>query len=163
MTAQWELLPYGKCQHKGFYNNGNAEEVLNKIAYTDYFDTEPNEEFPYGTADSLLRGSCQLFALSLSKMLGYQAYVIECIYTKRFHAFCQVSKDGQLYYIDARGVTTSFDEFMEVASFFVPGDYNIREVTSMDIEDWNSNEEYLKEARAFAEVIIKDYEENYRI
>lgn len=163
MTTQWRFLPCGDCRHKGFYNCDNAESALNKIAYTDYFDAEPNEEFPYGTADSLLRGSCQLFALSLSKMFGYQAYVIECIYTKRFHAFCRVSKNGQLYYIDARGVTTSFDEFMEVASFFVPSDYNIREITSTDLEVWNSDEEYLMEALAFAEAVIKDYEENYRI
>lgn len=89
--------------------------------------------------------------------------MIECIYTKRFHAFCRVSKNGQLYYIDARGVTTSFDEFMEVASFFVPSDYNIREITSTDLEAWNRDEEYLLEAFAFAEAVIKDYEESYRI
>ena len=124
MTAQCKFLPFGECQHKGFYNNGNAEETLKEIAYTNYFGAEPNEEFPYGYADSLLRGSCQLFALSLSKQFGYQAYVIESNDTKRFHAFCRVSKNNQFYYIDARGVTTSFDEFMEVASFFVPGDYD---------------------------------------
>lgn len=113
-------MPCGDGFHKGFYNDSDAKESLSKIFYTDYFDSEPNVEFPYGDASSLLCGSCQLFALSLSKLLGYQVYLIESEETRHFHAFCRVHKEKVLYYIDARGATTSFDEFMDVASSFVP-------------------------------------------
>ena len=37
MTAQCKFLPFGECQHKGFYNNGNAEETLKEIAYTKFY------------------------------------------------------------------------------------------------------------------------------
>ena len=163
MTSQWKVLSCSEYRHKGFYNHDDAVEALSKIAYTDYFDAEPNEEFPYDSARSLLCGSCQLFAFTLSKLFGYQAYKIESNNSQRFHAFCQVAKNDELYYIDARGVTTSFNEFLEIARFFVSNDYCIREITSTDFAIWNSNEEYLQEALDFAEAVIKDHEENYRI
>ena len=163
MTTRGKFIPCDDGFHKGFYNDNNAEESLVEIAYTDYFDSEPCDDFAYGDAHAFLCGSCQLFALCLSKIFGYQAYLIESKDTIHFHVFCRVSKENIVYYIDARGVTTSFDEFMEIARIFVPDAYTIREISTLDIESWNCDEEYLEEALAFAEAIIKGHEENYRV
>ena len=148
-------------QHKGFYNDDNFTEALFNIKYADFNQLPDDDEFIYRTAYVLMHGSCQIFALSLKKMFGYTPYVIEEIHDKGFHAFCQVNKDGNLYYIDARGITSSFDEFMEVAGEFVKEEYIIRPVNFNDIEDWEKECEYNEEVYAFAEYVIRTYNECY--
>ena len=72
-------------------------------------------------------------------------------------------KNGNWYYIDARGVTSSFDEFMSVAKRFVTDEYTIRPIIPKDIEEWEIGSEYNEEAYAFAEVIIKKYRDCYTL
>ena len=122
-----------------------------------------DDEFPYDSAHSLLRGSCNHFAVALKNVLGYTPYIIETIDKRGFHAFCQVSRNGRLYYVDARGVTSSFDEFMVVAREFVRGEYTISQATSEVIEEWESGSEYNEEAYAFAEAMIRKYLEYYTV
>ena len=62
-----------------------------------------------------------------------------------------------MYYVDARWVTSSFDEFMVVAREFVRGEYTISQATSEVIEEWESDSEYNDEAYAFAEAVIRKY------
>ena len=101
--------------HKGFYNDENFIKSLAEICYDDFFESPNDDEFSYNYADVLLCGACHIFAESLQKKLGYNLYIIESIDKKGFHAFCQVCIDNRLYYVDARGMTSSFDEFMEIA------------------------------------------------
>ncbi len=68
-----------------------------------------------------------------------------------------------IYYVDARGMTTSFDEFMVVGREFVRGEYTIREATQDVIEEWENGSEYNDEAYAFAEAVIKEYIECYTV
>lgn len=149
--------------HKGFYNDNDPEQSLCDISYTDFFMKPDDVNFAYDDAHSLLRGSCHLFALSLSKVFGYSPYLIETKDGKHFHAFCQVYRENWCYYIDARGATTSFDEFMDVAGDFVTGEFIIRGIDTQDIEKWKIDEDYLKEALLFAETVIKNFEECYRV
>ena len=146
--------------HKGFYHDDNITESLGKIKYTDFFDDPDDDDFPYDSAFYLLCGSCNHFALSLKTVLNYTPYIIE---GKSFHAFCQIYKDGTLYYIDARGITSSFDEFMKVAKDFVLGEYTIRTVTSNDIEELEKDSNYNKEAYDFSEAVINKYKEYYTL
>ena len=124
---------------------------------------ESDEDFPYDSAHSLLRVSCNHFAVALKNVLGYTPYIIEAADGRGFHAFCQVYKCGRLYYLDARGLTSSFDEFMVVAREFVRGEYTIREVTQDVIEEWESDSEYNEEAYAFAEAVIGKYIDCYTV
>ena len=154
--------------HKGFYNvNGvdNITDVLLKIRYTDFYpDDYPDDKyFPYDSAASLLLGSCNHFAVALNKVLGYTPYIIETSDRNGFHAFCQVYKNRELYYVDARGMTSSFDEFMVVARKFVQGEYTIKKITQDIIEKWESDSEYNKKAYAFAEAVISKYIECYKV
>ena len=132
-------------QHKGFYINENFDDVLNHIYYEDFFEYPDDEEFPYTSASQLLRGSCNLFVLGLQNILGYTPYIIEGDNKKGFHAFSQVYKNRTWYYIDARGVTTSFDEFMDIAKTFVTDEYIIRPIEFSDIEEWNVDDNYTEE------------------
>ena len=118
---------------------------MRNIRYDDFFEYPDDLEFPYDSAHELLRGSCHHFALSLNKMLGYSAYIIEGNNKRGFHAFCQIYKNNQCFYVDARGITSSFDEFMCVASEFVKDEYTIRAIEDDDIEEWkNNSREYPK-------------------
>lgn len=150
--------------HKGFYNDdGDSTKALLDIKYTDFFEDPNDEDFLYYFAHTLLRGSCHYFALSLQKVLKYTPYIIEGINKRNFHAFCQVYKNRKWYYIDARGVTTSFDEFMDVAKEFVTDEYVIRKVTPEDIDEWSKDCPYDDEAFKFAEAIIEKFKKYYEI
>lgn len=167
MDRKGDLISFSSYGwHKGFYNVDDVDDItdaLLKIRYTDFFEYPDDDEFPYDSAHSLLRGSCNHFAVALKNVLGYTPYIIEETDKKGFHAFCQVYKNGRLYYVDARGVTSSFDEFMVVAREFVRGEYTIREATRDVIEEWESGSEYNDEAYAFAEAVIKEYIECYTV
>lgn len=148
--------------HKGFYNDKDFGDALSHIYYEDFFEYPDDEDFPYTAACQLLRGSCNHFALGLQNTLGYTPYIIQDDNKVSFHAFCQVYIKGTWFYIDARGVTTSFDEFMSVAREFVSDKFTIRVVDEADIADWEKDD-YYDEAVAFAEAVIENNKECYTV
>lgn len=157
-----ELRSFGRYEyHKGFYNEDDSEEALYKIKYSDFFEYPDDEEFPYYFAHELLCGSCNHFALSLQKVLKYTPYIIEGKNKRSFHAFCQIYERGRWYYVDARGITSSFNEFMDIAQRFVSGEFIVRPVTPEDIREWEQDSNYDKEAYAFAEAVIQKYKGYY--
>ena len=154
---------FGYCEwHKGFYNDDSFKESLFSIQYDDFFNLPDDDEFPYGPAYLLLYGSCHIFAASLKKIFGYTPYIIEQIDGKGFHAFCQVCRNESVCYVDARGITSSFDEFMEVAEQFVKGEYIIRPAEDADLNAAPS-EDYDKEGSDFAKAVIEKYKECYTL
>ena len=162
MSNRRSFSSFYRCEyHKGFYNDSDAIESLSNIKYTDFWELPNDDDFPYDTAFVLLFGSCNHFALSLQNKLGYKPYIIENQDDKGFHAFCQIYSNRRWYYVDARGITSSFNEFMDVAKNFVTGEYVIRPVNSDDIAEWENYGDYDKEAYAFAEAIIEKYKECY--
>ena len=164
ITKKEDLISFKQYGwHKGFYHDDSITESLSRIKYTEFFDYPDDDDFPYDSAFYLLYGSCNHFALSLKNVFKYTPYIIEGNYNKSFHAFCQIYKTGTWYYIDARGITSSFDEFMKVAKDFVLGEYTIRTVTSNDIEEWEKDSNYNKEAYAFSEAVINKYKEYYTL
>ena len=50
---------------------------------------------------------------------------------------------------------------MDIAKSFVSDEYIIRPVDADDIEDWESDFDYNKEAYAFAEAVIEKFRECY--
>lgn len=150
-------------RHKGFYNHDKNYKALSDINYIDFFPPLEDDEFPLDSAFWLLYGSCNHFALSLKKVLNYTPYIIENKNQSGFHVFCQVYKGGKQYYVDARGVTSCFDEFMEIANDFVNGEFIIRPVTKDDILEWEKGFDYNDEAYMFSEAIIEKYKSYYTI
>ena len=146
---------HGTELHKGFYCDNNNYANLKEIDY---------DEEHLTSAGCLLEGSCQAFAMQVEEILGYEAFIIKECNGKGHHVFCQATLEGKIALIDARGVTTSFDEFMEVAGEFVKGPFVIRRINEKDIAGWqsssdNSHEEHL----ALAKEVINANIECYRI
>ena len=161
MNDRKDLRIFGRYEcHKGFYNDEDPIKPLNEIYYTDFFEDPDDKDFPYYSAYQLLCGSCHLFALSLKKLLGYSVYIIEGINERGFHVFCQINKYKKWYYVDARGITSSFNEFMDIAQTFVTDEYIIRQIDDADIVEWK-DDDYYEEATAFAEAVIMKYRECY--
>lgn len=164
MSNIWEFRSF--CSygwHKGFYNDENSEKTLFDINYTDFFEAPQDEDFPYDSAYDLLCGSCHHFSLSLQRIFNYNPYIIEGNNKVSFHSFCQIYRKKRWYYIDARGITTSFDEFMEIAQNFVTDEYTIRPVGPDDINEWKKDSYYNDEALAFAEAVIRKYKRYYTL
>ena len=93
MNRKSDLISFiGFGWHKRFYNIDDITDALCKIRYTDFFEYPDDNEFPYDSANSLLRGSCNHFAVALKNTLGYTPYMIETADKRGFHAFCQVYK-----------------------------------------------------------------------
>lgn len=149
--------------HKGFYSDEDPEASLSEIKYTDFYGIPEDEEFPYYSARELLCGSCNHFVVLLQKIFNYTPYIVEGRNERGFHAFCQVYKNWKWYYVDARGITSDFNEFMEIAKRFVTDEYIVRPVMPKDIEEWESDSAYNKEAYAFAEAVIEKYKEYYTL
>lgn len=152
--------------HKGFYSEKDAVKALEIIDYSDCFEcSDPDEDdrFIYSSADHLLHGECTCFALALKDIFGYFPCIIERKGGVGFHAYCQKTKNGKTYYIDARGVTESFEEFMTVAREFVGDEYIVRTVTEKELKDWVSDDEYYEYALAFSTALINDYKDYYTI
>jgi len=101
--------------------------------------------------------------LGLEKVFGYTPYIIEGKNRRGFHAFCQIYKGGSWFYVDARGVTTSFDEFMDVAKEFVSDEYIVRPVDATDLVEWRKDDEYFDIALAFAVAVIEKYKHYYTV
>lgn len=162
MGSRCAYVPFSRNgYHKGFYNESDTELSLGKIKYTD-FEEIPNDEFPIVSAHCLLCGACNIFALALRDVFGYQPYIIEQVKDYGFHAFCQKYNNGKWLYVDARGVTSSFDELMDAAKMFVHGEYIIRPVTIKDENDWKEDT-FLKKELEFAKYVIENYPECYII
>lgn len=90
-------------------------------------------------------------------------YVINETTGRGFHAFCQIYKEKKWYFVDARGVTTSFSEFAGGIIRFVEGEFIIRPVGDDDIMNWKSYNEYSDDGLKFAEAFIEKYKEYYLI
>lgn len=164
LARKEELISFGRIGwHKGFYQDEDIMKSLCKIRYTDFFEYPDDDEFPYDSAHALLRGSCNHFAVCLQKVLGYNPYIIEGKNHVSFHTFCQLYKNRTWYYVDARGITTSFDEFMTVAREFVSDDYTIRPATLEDIVEWEKGSKYNEVAYAFAKAVIRKYQMYYTL
>lgn len=147
--------------HKGFYNDADITKSLCTIDVADFIEVPDDDEFPYSSAHQLLRGSCHIFALALEKVFGYTPYIIEGKNGSGFHTFCQIYKRLSWIYVDARGMTSSFDEFMDVAKEFVTDEYTIRSIVAKDIDEWKKDDEYFDLALDFAVAMIEKYRDYY--
>lgn len=155
---------HGTELHKGFYCDNNNYANLKEIDFDGHLAQIDDDEEHLTSAGCLLEGSCQAFAMQVEEILGYEAFIIKECNGKCHHVFCQATLDGKIALIDARGVTTSFDEFMEVAGEFVKGPFVIRRINEKDIAGWQSSSDNShEEHRALAEAVIKANIECYKI
>ena len=158
------------CSRTGYYCMVSADyysmkECLEKIPNPQFVDPEDDSsEFHnvYEVASIFLQGSCHLFSLALHQEFGYNAFEIrkgmDC------HFFCKATYMGEPIYIDIRGATTSWEEFLSgtYADFH---DYD--EIIPPDIEETakldDPDDLYAEDGLAFAKYLIHEHPEHYNI
>lgn len=84
------------------------------------------------TAYDYLHGRCNIFAELMSQKYGYDAFVIEDWEGKMIHCYNTATlPNGQTAFIDARGITTDYVEFIS------------------EFEDWVDIDESIENTRPF--------------
>ena len=120
-VAIFEEMNQHNIFHNGHYLSGNVDQSLKNVRNSKYSeircDDEDAVDYQYETADIFLHGSCQLFSLALYKRFGYEAFKITWE-GRHIHYFCMIDVCRTKIFIDVRGMTTDFNEFV---STFCPG------------------------------------------
>ena len=116
--------------------------------------------------NDFLHGWCDIFADCLHKIYNYPIYRINNEYNEKIltHAYCKTKKANETLYIDIRGITNNFHEFIEEFEDFCSEEYareneylwmeNIKE--SMDEEEYEDIKEACME-------VLENYKEFYDI
>ena len=96
-------------KHTGFYNEGDNAGITPDNLYM-LLDVAYNRNQNPTSGSIMLHGMCDIFAETLRKEFGYELKELHDEDGYLVHAFATTKKDGKTYYIDARGVTTIYDE-----------------------------------------------------
>lgn len=148
----------------GFYAsyNINAEQVLCNIECESVLNIDEWKELehPYQQLSIFLKGSCQLFALALNKKYGYPVYEITQM-DRVIHCFCIKEYNHQKMYIDIRGATSDFEEFMLGVNMIEGKEYSLRLRRSQ--EDETLNGEWDDIGYALAQATIEKFSEYYEL
>lgn len=148
----------------GFYklNNVNIEQLLRDIKSKTILNNDIWEDFDYPYSDLcvFLHGSCQLFALALNKKFNYPVYEL-VQKDKMLHSFCIVSYKCKKLYIDIRGATSDFEEFMQGVYMIDGYEYILQQ---RDIhEDEKLNKKWDDIGYALAQAIIEKFPTYYNL
>lgn len=156
--------------HTGYYckvnkEHWNIEEFLKKALNPQFIDNEDetaDAQNIYYDASIFIKGSCHLFSLALHKEFGYDTFEIRK--GASCHFFCQTTYQGKSIYIDVRGATTGWEEFLSG----VLGDFHDQaEITHQDIEEIaklnDPDDLYAEDGLAFAKYLIHEHPEYYDI
>lgn len=156
--------------HTG-YHSGATENyygmraLLSKIQNLQFVDPEDDSsEFHnvYEDASIFLQGACHLFSLALHQEFGYDAFEIRK--GTSCHCFCRAMYQGEPVYIDVRGATTSWEDFLS-GTFADFHDHD--EIVPQDIEETaklnDPDDLYAADGLAFAKHLIHEHPEYYNV
>lgn len=138
-----------------------ANELLEKIENPNWHIELNEAEGNYSDATIFLQGSCQLFAYALNEYFDYD--IVEIRQARGKHYYCQTSINGVTAYIDVRGMTTNWEDFIFGLKYIqIENDYILLEHSSDELKA------ELKEPGAvfgydFARHILSNYSHCYRI
>ena len=141
-------------------NFTSMEKELQEIDFDNLYRTKIEGDCPYCNAHDFLMGSCELFALALSKKYGYQVYEIVQD-DKMIHSFCIAIYKGVKLYIDVRGITSNYKEFLLGVRINKKNSFVIQKRNIED--DKLLKGEWDKEGYGFAVAIINNFPQYYTI
>lgn len=149
--------------HKGHYLEDDIDDSLCKVENEEYSQIQCEDkdaaDYLYIYARLFLYSSCHLFALALYEEFKYKTYEIKDHKDRLIHVFCMATYRGQPVYIDVRGITTDFVEFVSAFYIILRDGYRI---VAYDIEgDRGLEEDGDKTGYRFAQSIIKKYRGYY--
>lgn len=146
--------------HKGFYES--CKENYMKQLLNIRSNNQDMELKTYYSAEFFLHGICHIFAYDLHRKFGYDILELKNKSGGMTHWCCVSDYKGKKLYIDDRGATTDYNEFL---AEFQPNMGNhplekiIDEKDLIDINDDFEDEEQLK----FADDIIERYYNYYSV
>lgn len=137
-----------------------VDELLEKIENPNWHIELNEEDGNYSDATIFLQGSCQLFAYALNEYFDYD--IVEIRQAKGNHYYCQTSTNGVTTYIDVRGMTTNWEDFIIGIKYIKEEAYILVEHSKDELKA------ELQEAGAsfgydFAKYILSNYSHCYRI
>lgn len=116
------------------------------------------------TGGCFLHGLCDVFAAALYNVFKYQTVKITDGHGKLIHAFCRAEQNGRPIYIDARGITSSYEDFISPFADFAEDESLLYHIT---LSDGRSKKKYAKrEYRTFYEnavLFIRTNKEYYTV
>jgi hypothetical protein len=160
-----QIKEYGNGHfHGGYYLSPNKSwrSCLSEILCDDCYiisNYENMADCPYDDAYTFLHGSCDLFACALHKQFGYEICEIENKNNKAIHWFCQSKYNGNTIYIDVRGATTDFGEFISEFEGLISENDSM---TCKNIEDADLHNEWVITGFLFAYAVINEHPEYYK-
>lgn len=146
--------------HNGFYDERETleDDLDEDLDFSFMENTDAGSKTDKGRkldAFDYIHGLCYYFAQQLQKTFGYK---IQAVYDEEgdaIHAFCvDTLDDGRTVYIDARGCTTDFEEFIEEYEDFVDAD-------EAEPVDFVPKIKFTKAGIKGAENLINEYKEYY--
>lgn len=160
--------------HRGFYEEldllledyedsdfGFLENI--NMLYEDpvgVFDTKINR---YINAYNFLHGYCNEFAYMLNEKYGYPVFEIKGEEGNLIHSFARVDTDSEHYFIDVRGITTDYSEFISEFEDWTDEETSIENTFPVDLLNEGERERNTpsKENREFIEKLFSDYGDYY--
>lgn len=131
-----------------------------------FLENEYNEG--YLSAYDCLHGFCDVFSFKLSEM--FKDYEVESLKNEDglVHSYCKKTVDGKTFFIDIRGITDDYEEFVSEFGDFVS--FTNEPVYPLEGTVKGSMEEVLKfynkrfdEYFSFCQKIIEENKDFYRI
>lgn len=144
-----------------YYTSSNVTETLSKMSFPSIMVSNEiqgdNNWIEEEKWTIYLMGACNIFATALNKKYGYPLYEIKDN-DKAVHYCCITNVDGEVCYIDIRGITNMKEIFDRDLNCQNISTNNIKEVSA--IED---NHELYDELLEIANKIIEENEEWYNV
>ena len=156
--------------HTGHYLKGyeNIYSSLEEIEFDECYiipnDIDNSDECPYSSALDFLHGACHLFAYMLYQLFGYEVFKIKTENNDNIHWYAQKIHQGKKAYIDVRGATTDYDEFILEFKESMGTDYEIiKRNKEQDVELQEFNDFWSNTGKVFAVAIIDDNVDYYKL
>ncbi len=110
--------------HTGYYeDNSKLDFCPLENEFLTKFSVKNGDEFDFTfSANDMLHGFCDIFAEVLAKKFNpnYQVYsLLDPSDGYLTHCYCMLSDSDKKYYIDVRGITDNFNEFISEFADFV--------------------------------------------
>lgn len=145
-------------EHNGFY------EELDELREDNVADFGFLENICIGVCDThgnplsthdLLHGYCTTFAKLLHRKYGYPVYKIEKKNGNYIHCFCTAIWNGITYYIDVRGITNNYDEFISEFEDFVSKEESLQ--CTVPVENFKNSYPFAMRLASNVESCFKEY------
>ena len=140
----------------GFYIN-KKEDVINILQKIKSNKPVNNSDNIYYNAHLFLHGICHVFAYALHLKYGYQILELKNETGSMVHWCCISKYKGKKVYIDVRGITSDYNEFIDE---FQP-DIGERPIQNIITNLNNYEDEWDAEQLVFANEIISKYKHYY--